>query len=78
MARTCAVTGRGTMVGHNVSHSNRKTNRTFEVNVRYKRFWLATEKRYIRLRVSSKGMRTIDKVGIETVVARLRAAGEIN
>lgn len=76
MARNCIVTGKGTQVGHNVSHSNRKTKRTFEVNLRYKRFWVASENRYVRLKVSSAGMRTIDKLGIDAVLAGLRSIGE--
>lgn len=76
MGRECMVTCIGTTKGHNVSHSNRKVKRTFKVNLRWKRFWLAAENRFVRIRVSSKGMRNIDKLGIEQVVAELRAAGE--
>jgi len=71
------VTGRGTARGNNVSHSNRKTKRTFKVNVRWKRFWLANENRFIRLRVSNRGMRIIDKKGIETVLEELRKSRDI-
>jgi large subunit ribosomal protein L28 len=76
MARTCVVTGKGTVRGNNVSHSNRKTKRRFCANLRWKRFWLETENRWVRIRVSSAGMRTIDKHGIESLVATLRAQGE--
>jgi large subunit ribosomal protein L28 len=64
------------MVGHNVSHSNRHTKRRFEVNLRAKRFWLEDERRWITLRISARGMRRIDKLGLATVVAELRARGE--
>jgi large subunit ribosomal protein L28 len=70
------VTGKGTACGNNVSHSNRKIKRTFKVNVHWKRFWVASESRFVRLRVSNRGMRTIDKKGIETVLAELRSNGE--
>jgi large subunit ribosomal protein L28 len=76
MSRVCQVTGKRPMVGHNVSHSNRHTKRRFEVNLRAKRFWLEDERRWITLRVSARGMRRIDKLGLATVVAELRARGE--
>ncbi|MEP6866622.1 MAG: 50S ribosomal protein L28, partial [Deltaproteobacteria bacterium] len=60
----------------NVSHSNRHTKRRFEVNLRDKRFWLEDEKRWITIRVSARGMRIIDRLGLATVVAQLRARGE--
>lgn len=71
------VTGRGTARGNNVSHSNIKTKRTFKVNVRWKKFWLAAENRFVRLRVSNRGMRTIDKNGIEAVLAELNGKTEL-
>jgi len=64
------------MSGNNVSHANNKTRRRFLPNLHTQRFWLESEKRFVRLRVSSKGMRIIDKLGIEKVVADLRARGE--
>jgi large subunit ribosomal protein L28 len=64
------------MVGNNVSHANNKTKRRFLPNLHYHRFWVESENRYIRLRVSSKGMRLIDKKGIDTVLVDLRARGE--
>ena len=64
------------MTGNNVSHANNKTRRRFEPNLHYHRFWMESEKRFVRLRVSSKGMRIIDKLGVEHVVADLRARGE--
>lgn len=76
MSKVCQVTGKRPIVGHNVSHSNIKTKRRFEPNLHYHRFWLESEKRFVRLRVSSKGMRVIDKLGVEAVVADLRAQGQ--
>jgi len=73
MARVCQVTGKGPMVGNRVSHANNKTKRRFLPNLQYRRFWLETENRWVRLRVSNAALRLIDKVGIETVVADLRA-----
>jgi large subunit ribosomal protein L28 len=76
MSRVCQITGKSPLVGSNVSHSNRHTKRRFEINLRDKRFWLEDEKRWITLRVSARGMRTIDKLGLATVVSQLRARGE--
>jgi len=76
MSRVCQVTGKRPLVGCNVSHSNRHTKRRFEVNLMNKRFWLEDEKRWINLRVSARGMRRIDKLGLTTVLAELRARGE--
>ncbi len=76
MSRVCQVTGKSPLVGHNVSHSNRHTKRRFEVNLRNKRFWLEDEKRWITLKISARGMRRIDKLGLTTVLAELRARGE--
>ena len=73
MSRVCQVTGKSPLVGSNVSHSNRHTKRRFEVNLRDKRFWLEDEKRWITIRVSARGMRVIDRLGLATVVAQLRA-----
>ena len=75
MSRVCQVTGKKPLVGNNVSHSNRHTKRRFEVNLRDKRFWLEDEKRWITLRVSARGMRLIDKLGLPTVLADMRARG---
>jgi large subunit ribosomal protein L28 len=77
MARVCQVTGKGPMVGNNVSHANNKTKRRFLPNLQYRRFWLENENRWIRLRISNAALRLIDKVGIEQVVSDLRARGEI-
>ena len=76
MSRVCQVTGKRPQKGNNVSHANNKTRRRFLPNLQNKRFWLATEKRFVRLRVSHKGLRIIDKHGIEKVLADLRAQGQ--
>ncbi len=76
MARVCEVTGKGPMVGNNVSHANNKTKRRFEVNLHHRRFWVESENRWVRLRVSSAALRLIDKKGIDTVLADLRARGQ--
>jgi large subunit ribosomal protein L28 len=75
MSRVCQVTGKGPMSGHSVSHANNKTKRRFLPNLHVHRFWLASENRWIKLRVSNHGLRTIDKKGIETVLAELRQNG---
>ncbi len=76
MSRVCQVTGKTPLVGSNVSHSNRHTKRRFEINLRDKRFWLEDEKRWVTLRVSARGMRIIDRLGLAKVLAQLRARGE--
>lgn len=76
MSRVCQVTGKGPMSGNNVSHANNKTRRRFLPNLHSQRFWLESERRFVRLRVSTKGLRIIDKIGIEKVIADLRARGE--
>ncbi len=76
MARVCQVTGKRPITGNNVSHAKNRTRRRFLPNLHHKRFWLASEKRFVTLRVSSKGMRIIDKQGIEQVLADIRARGE--
>jgi len=65
------------MVGNNVSHANNKTKRRFLPNLHYRRFWVESENRWVRLRISNAALRLIDKVGIDQVVADLRAKGEI-
>ena len=75
MSRVCQVTGKRPAVGNNVSHANNKTRRRFLPNLHKRRFWVEGEKRWVRLRVSSQGLRIIDKKGIDQVVADLRAAG---
>ena len=76
MSQVCQVTGKRPMVGNNVSHAQNKTRRRFLPNLHYHRFWVESEKRYVKLRVSSQGMRLIDKKGIDAVLADLRAAGQ--
>jgi large subunit ribosomal protein L28 len=76
MARVCQVTGKGPMVGNNVSHANNKTKRRFLPNLQSRRFWVESENRWVRLRVSTKAIRTIDKNGIDAVLADMRARGE--
>lgn len=76
MSRVCQVTGKGPVTGNNISHANNKTRRRFLPNLQHHRFWVESEKRYVRLRVSSKGMRIIDRKGIDTVLSELRSRGE--
>ncbi|HHM05398.1 MAG TPA: 50S ribosomal protein L28 [Gammaproteobacteria bacterium] len=75
MARVCQVTGKRPATGNNVSHANNKTKRRFLPNLHTHRFWVQSEQRWVRLRLSAKGMRIIDKKGIDTVLAELRASG---
>ncbi len=75
MSKVCQVTGKRPMSGNNVSHAKNRTRRRFLPNLQNKRFWLEAEQRWVRLRISHKGMRIIDKHGIDKVVADLRAAG---
>ncbi len=75
MSRICQVTGKKPMVGNNVSHANNKTKRRFLPNLHHRRFWVESENRWIRLRVSQAGLRTIDKNGIDVVLADLRGRG---
>ena len=77
MARVCQVTGKGPMVGNNVSHANNRTKRRFLPNLQYRRFWVESENRWVRLRISCAALRLIDKVGIDKIVADLRAKGEL-
>jgi large subunit ribosomal protein L28 len=76
MSQVCQVTGKRPQSGNNVSHAQNKTRRRFLPNLHYHRFWVESEKRFVRLRVSSKGMRIIDKKGIEQVLADIRGRGE--
>lgn len=76
MSQVCQITGKKPLVGMNVSHSHIRTKKRSSPNLRWKRYWLASENRWVRLRVSSKGMRIINKKGLETVIAELRAKGQ--
>ena len=78
MSRVCEVTGKRTITGivsAHVSHANNKTKRRFLPNLHTHRFWVPSENRYVRLKISAKGMRIIDKKGIDTVLAEMRAQG---
>ena len=76
MSRVCDVTGKKPMFGNNVSHAHNKSRRRFNINLQKKRFWLPDEKRYVTLRVSTRGLRIIDKKGISVVLKELRAKGQ--
>lgn len=78
MAKKCPITGKGPLVGNNVSHANNKTKRRFLPNLQYKRFWLEAEKRFVRIRVTTRGMRIIDKYGIETVLNDMKLRDQIS
>lgn len=75
MGRKCQVTGKSVITGNNVSHANNKTRRTFAANIHDRRFWVASENRWVKLRISANALRTIDKNGIDVVLAELRASG---
>ncbi len=77
MARVCQVTGKGPMVGNNVSHANNKTKRRLLPNLQYRRFWVESENRWVRLRISNAALRLIDKVGIDEVLTDMRKRGAI-
>jgi large subunit ribosomal protein L28 len=76
MSKVCQVTGKRPVTGNTVSHANNKTRRRFLPNLHTHRFWIESEKRWVKLRVSTRGMRIIDKLGIESVLADIRARGE--
>ena len=76
MARVCCVTGKKPMVGNNVSHANNKTKRRFLPNLQKRRFWVESENRWMSMRITNAALRTIDKNGIDAVLADMRAAGE--
>ena len=77
MAKVCQITGRKRMIGNNVSHSKRRTKRKFDVNLKIKRFWSETEQRYITLKVSTKGMKTIRKKGLDAAIKEAQAKGYV-
>jgi large subunit ribosomal protein L28 len=76
MAKVCQVTGKGPMVGNNVSHANNKTKRRFLPNLQSRRFWVESENRWVRLRITNAALRTIDKLGIDVVLADLRTRSQ--
>ena len=75
MPKVCVVTGKKPQYGNRVSHANNRANRRFEPNLQEKRFWVPSEKRFVKLKLSARAMRTIDKVGIDAVVADLKKKG---
>lgn len=76
MAKVCQVTGKRPMSGNNVSHAHNKTKRRFMPNLQYRKFWVESEQRWVRLRITNAGLRLIDKKGIDAVLADLRARGQ--
>lgn len=76
MSRVCQVTGKRPITGNNVSHANNKTRRRFLPNIQHHRFWVEEENRFVSLKISTKAMRIIDKLGIKAVLDKLRAQGE--
>ena len=76
MSRRCMLTGAEPKFGKQVSHSHRRSSRRFDPNIQSKRYWLATEGRYVQLKLSTKAIKTIDRIGIDAAVARIRARGE--
>ena len=75
MARVCQVTGKGPVVGNNISHANNKTKRRFLPNLQRRRFWVESENRWVSLRLTNAALRTIDKNGIDAVLVDIRARG---
>ena len=75
MSRVCQVTGKKTVVGNNVSHAHNKTRRKFLPNLHYKKFWVESQSRWVRLRVSNQGLRTIDKNGIDAILVDMQSRG---
>ena len=76
MAKECQVTGKKPVSGNNVSHANNKTKRRFMPNLQNKKFWVETENRWVSLKISNAALRTIDKLGIDTVIAKMKAEGK--
>ena len=76
MARVCQVTGKGPRSGHHVSHANNKTKRRYLPNLQYRRIWVESENRYVKMRLTSAGLRLLDKKGVEVVIAEMRERGE--
>ena len=76
MSRVCQVTGKGPIVGNHVSHANNKTKRRYLPNLQYSKLWVESENRYVKLRLTNAGLRTINKKGIDVVLAEMRARGE--
>ena len=76
MARVCQLTGKKPMSGNNVSHANNKTKRRFLPNLQDRKFWVETENRWVSMRITNAALRTIDKLGIDVIVKKMRAAGQ--
>tara|TARA_B100001250_G_C19561408_1_gene683470 strand:- start:493 stop:729 length:237 start_codon:yes stop_codon:yes gene_type:complete len=76
MARVCEVTGKKTVTGNNVSHANNRTKRRFLPNLQNRKFWVESENRWVSMRISGSALRTIDKLGIDVVIAKMRAEGK--
>ena len=76
MSRVCQVTGKRPMYGNNVSHAKNRTRRRFEPNLHTHRFWVESENRFVKIRLSNKGLRIVDKLGIDQVIAGMRARGQ--
>ena len=76
MSRVCQVTGKGPRSGHHVSHANNKTKRRYLPNLQYRRIWVESENRYVKMRLSSAGLRLLDKKGVDVVLAEMRERGE--
>ncbi|HZZ91749.1 MAG TPA: 50S ribosomal protein L28 [Usitatibacter sp.] len=76
MSRVCQVTGKAPIVGNHVSHANNKTKRRYLPNLQYRRFWVESENRWVKMRLTNAGLRLIDKKGIDVVLAEMRARGE--
>ncbi|GGY21223.1 50S ribosomal protein L28 [Streptomyces djakartensis] len=75
MSAHCMLTGTQPGFGNRISHSHRRTSRRFDPNIQTKRYWLPSEGRYVRLRLSARAIRTVDTIGVEAAVARIRARG---
>ena len=76
MAKVCQITGRGSMYGNHVSHAHNKTRRRFVLNLHMHRFWVESEGRFVKIKTSAKGLRIVDKKGIDAVLLEMRARGE--
>jgi large subunit ribosomal protein L28 len=76
MSRVCQVTGKKPIVGHHVSHANNKTKRRYLPNLQYRKFWVESENRWVKMRLTNAGLRLIDKKGLDVVLAEMRARGE--
>ena len=76
MARVCQVTGKKPIVGNHVSHANNKTKRRYLPNLQYRKFWVESENRWVKMRLTNAGLRLIDKKGIDVILVEMRARGE--